>query len=417
MRTKARTHHLFARTFTILVLLAGTAIAQDLDVKPDEIDEEALKTADAIPEREPKPAIEEMVITAQRKSESLQEVPIAVTAFSAEALELQQISQFTDLQFNAPNVTFTQTNFGGGGNFAIRGIGSSAVAASGSPGVAFHINEAAIPTFIFQTEFYDLERVEILRGPQGTLYGQSATGGVVNLITRKPRFEEFDANLEIDYGNYNSFKIKGGISIPIGERIAIRVAGLSLQRDGMIKNYYTGPDVNKEDVDGRDLWSIRATVAADVTDTTHASFIFSRFKEDDNRARVTKQLCNPTDTAQLGCSWDGSLDTMQAGRPFPQAVSGSVFAAYGKFQPWGPTPPEDDPYSELNNPGLQQKLDEDRRAVYTDMDPSYKAEESWYMLQIDQELPSDLSLNLIGAYHRSQAVSQQDFNMDVGASF
>ncbi|MFP6662574.1 MAG: TonB-dependent receptor [Deltaproteobacteria bacterium] len=417
MTTQMHFRRLIAQALTILLLLAGTAVAQDLDIKPDEIADAALETAEQVPAREPKPAIEEMVITAQRKAQSLQEVPIAVTAFSAEALELQQISQFTDLQFNAPNVTFTQTNFGGGGNFAVRGIGSAAVATSGSPGVAFHINEAAIPTFIFQTEFYDLERVEILRGPQGTLYGASATGGVVNLITRKPRFEEFDANFEIDYGNFNSVKVKGGVSIPIGDRVAIRVAGLALQRDGMIKNYYNGSDVQNENIDGRDLWSLRATVTADITDTTHASFIFSRFKEDDNRARITKQLCNPTDTAQLGCTWDGDLETMQAGRPFPQAVAGATFAAYGGFLPWGPTPAELDPYSEQNNPGLQQKLDEDRRAVYTDMDPLYQAEESWYLLEVEQELPSDLTLSVIAAYHESQAVSMQDFNMDVGASF
>ena len=399
------------------LVFATRASAQTLDVPPEKIPEEQVEAADTPPEREPKPAIEEMVVTAQRKSETLQEVPIAVSAFNAESLELQQISQFTDLQFNAPNVTFTQTNFGGGGNFAIRGIGSGTVATSASAGVAFHVNEAAIPTFVFQTEFYDLERIEILRGPQGTLYGQNATGGVVNLITAKPVMGETQGNVELDYGNYNSLKLRGAVSIPLGERVAIRVAGLSLQRDGMIKNYYDGPDVASDDIDGRDLWSVRMSVAANITDTTQASFIYSRFSESDNRARVTKQLCKATDTPQLGCDWRGNLDTLPAERPYPQAVSGNMFAAYGGFIPWGPTPAHLDPYSEENNPGLQQKLNDDRRAVYTDMDPRYQADESWYLLEVNQELPADLSLHLIGAYRESEAISQQDFGMDVGASF
>lgn len=391
--------------------------AQTLAVDPDKIAEDQVDAVDTPPAREPKPAIEEMVVTAQRKSETLQEVPIAVSAFNTEALELQQIAQFTDLQFNAPNVTFSQTNFGGGGNFAIRGIGSATVATSGSAGVAFHINQAAIPSFVFQTEFYDLERIEILRGPQGTLYGQNATGGVVNQITAKPVMGETQANVELDYGNYNSLKVRGAVSVPLGDRVAIRVAGLSLQRDGMIRNYYDGPEVQSADIDGRDLWSIRMTLAADITDTTSASFIYSRFSENDNRARITKQLCKATSTPQLGCDWRGNLDTLPADRPYPQSVSGNMFAAYGGFIPWGPTPAHLDPYSQQNNPGLQQKLNEDRRAVYTDMDPQYEAEESWYLLEVAQELPSDMTLTLIGAYHESQAISSQDFGMDVGASF
>jgi iron complex outermembrane receptor protein len=277
----------YAALALVVIFTATAAQAQTLDEAPEKEAEEQLQAFDTPPAREPKSAIEEMVVTAQRKSESLQEVPIAVSAFNAEALEMQQIAQFADLQFSAPNVTFTKTNFTGS-NFAIRGVGSAAVAASGSPGVAFHLNEAPLPTLIFETEYYDLERVEILRGPQGTLYGQSATGGVVNVITAKPNMDDFSGDFELDYGNYNSLKVRGAVNIPLGDRVAIRVAGISLQRDGMIKNLYEGPEVQYDNVDGRDLWSIRATIAADLTDTTYVSFLWSRFKEDDNRARITK---------------------------------------------------------------------------------------------------------------------------------
>ena len=394
------------------IFLASTAQAQTLDVAPEKEAAEQVEAFDTPPEREPKSAIEEMVVTAQRKSETLQEVPIAVSAFNAEALEMQQITQFPDLQFSAPNVTFSKTNFTGS-NFSIRGVGSAQVALSGSPGVAFHINETPLPTLIFETEYFDLERVEILRGPQGTLYGQNATGGVVNVITAKPNMDDFSADVELDYGNYNSLKLRGAVNIPLGERVALRVAGVSLSRDGMIKNLYDGPEVQFDNVDGRDLWNIRATIAADVTDTTHVSFLWSRFKEDDNRARITKQLCNETDTPQLGCGWRGSLETQRADRPYPQAVVGGMFAAYSGLTPWGPTPADQNPYT----PELQQRLNDDLRAVYTDLDPSYQADESTYLLTVEQELPADLSLNVIAAYHTVQQISQQDYNMDVGASF
>ena len=95
--------------------------------------------------------IEEIIVTAQKTEQNIQDVPIAVTAFSSENLELQQIETFSDLQFNAPNITFTKGNFSGS-NFVIRGINSYTVAASGDGGVAFHINEVPVPTRIFETE-------------------------------------------------------------------------------------------------------------------------------------------------------------------------------------------------------------------------------------------------------------------------
>ena len=417
--------------FAIAMLVASfasSAYAQDLDVAPEKEAENQLEAFDTPPEREPRAAIEEMVVTAQRKSQSLQEVPIAVSAFNAEALELQQITTFSDLQFTAPNVNFTKTNFTGS-NFSIRGIGSGTVAASGSPGVAFHVNEAALPSPIFAAEYFDLERIEVLRGPQGTLYGQSATGGVVNVITAKPQLEEFGGDVEVEYGNYNTFKVRGAVNIPIGEKIAIRLAGLSLQRDGMIDNLYTGSDVGGDTVDGRDLYSIRGTIAAEITESTSAYFMWERFSENDNRARITNQRCNPTSTPQLGCDWRGTVDTMQAGGAYPQAVAGSLFSSYGGLAPWGNGKAvydaqgnelypalDPNPY-QTASPEIQKRLNDDFRTVYTDMDPIYKQESNLYMMNIDQELPFDLNLNLLGGYSGGTLLSSQDYNMDVGATF
>jgi iron complex outermembrane receptor protein len=110
--------------------------------------------------------IDVVIVTAQRREENLIDVPIAVAAFSGEALERRQIDQATDLQLNVPNVSYTKTNFTGS-NFQIRGIGVSSVAASGDSGVETHFNSMPIKNpRLFETEYFDVQRVEVLRGPQ-----------------------------------------------------------------------------------------------------------------------------------------------------------------------------------------------------------------------------------------------------------
>ena len=106
--------------------------------------------------------IEEILVTAQRAEENIQDVPVAVTAFTSDSLELQQIDTFGDLQFNAPNITFTRGNFTGS-SMSIRGVSSAAVAASGDGAVGYHLDGVPLPTSVFETEYYDIEGVEILR--------------------------------------------------------------------------------------------------------------------------------------------------------------------------------------------------------------------------------------------------------------
>ena len=128
----------------------------------------------------------DIIITAQRQSQRLQDVPIAVSAFTAENLEKQQIVNPTALQQSLPNVTFTKTNFTSS-SFTIRGIGDLCVGTTCDSATAIHVNDMPlVSTRLFESEFFDLERIEVLRGPQGTLFGRNATSGVVNFITAKP---------------------------------------------------------------------------------------------------------------------------------------------------------------------------------------------------------------------------------------
>jgi outer membrane receptor protein involved in Fe transport len=126
--------------------------------------------------------VQALIVTAQKREENIQDVPIAMSAFTQEALERSQVAGGPDLMTQVPNMTFTKTNFTGY-SIQIRGIGTQAISATTDNAVAVAFNNTPfIRNRFFEQEFYDLQRVEVLRGPQGTLYGRNATAGVVNLI-------------------------------------------------------------------------------------------------------------------------------------------------------------------------------------------------------------------------------------------
>ena len=158
--------------------------------------------------------VEALIVTAQKREEDIQDVPIAISAFTQDDLERSQIAGGPDMITQIPNFSFTKTNFTGY-SIQIRGIGTQAVSATTDPGVAVAFNNTPfIRNRFFEQEFYDLQRVEVLRGPQGTLYGRNATAGVVNIISQKPSFS-FESKLSADIANYNSTRLEGMVNIPL----------------------------------------------------------------------------------------------------------------------------------------------------------------------------------------------------------
>src|SRR5579859_859614 len=167
--------------------------------------------------------IETVVVTAERKSEDIQKVPVAVTALTGADLRAKQVTNFRDLQFHVPSVTQTKSNFGGA-QFQIRGITTQF-----GLGAAISQNEDDIyleaPALV-TGEFFDVDRVEVARGPQSTSYGRAATGGSVNIITSKPDLENFAARVTADYGTFNTIKPDAMLNVPIidgvlGVRLAV----------------------------------------------------------------------------------------------------------------------------------------------------------------------------------------------------
>ncbi len=227
--------------------------------------------------------VEEIVVTAQRREESIQSVPIAVSAFSSADMGMQRIDEASDLQNAVPNLTYT----GGSDGFQIRGVGNAVGGATGDVGVGVHHNSAPqLQSRIANSEFLDVDRVEILRGPQGTLYGRNSTGGVINVISKKPDFDAFSGDVSVEFGNYGNQKISGAVNIPFSENYALRIAANKLSRDGYTENVSTGSDI-----DDRDLWSGRVTFAFQPTETISGWLLWEKYDEDDSRREGARSLC------------------------------------------------------------------------------------------------------------------------------
>ncbi|HEY7853294.1 MAG TPA: TonB-dependent receptor, partial [Caulobacteraceae bacterium] len=231
-------------------------------------------------------SVGEVVVTAQRKEEALSSVPISVSAFSGKMLQAQKIEGGPDLLKGVPNTTFTKTNFSGY-DLTIRGIGTEAVSVTTDPGVSVNFNGMPlIRNRLFEQEFFDIDRVEVLRGPQGTLYGRNATGGAVNVISAKPT-GTFGGEIKGEIGNYSSRRLSGFVNIPlVGDKLDLRIAGAYTNRAGYEYNSTT-----KDSIDGRDLYSTRVTLGFKPTEKLHGYLVWEHFNENDSRERSGKQLC------------------------------------------------------------------------------------------------------------------------------
>jgi len=363
--------------------------------------------------------VQALIVTAQKREEDIQDVPIAMSAFTQEDLTRSQVAGGPDLMTQVPNMTFTKTNFSSY-SIQIRGIGTQAISATTDPAVAVAFNNTPfIRNRFFEQEFYDLERVEVLRGPQGTLYGRNATAGVVNIISAKPKFS-YEAKLSADVGNYKSSRLEGMINLPLVEdKVALRIAGAWTKREGYDTNQVTG-----NQIDGRDLWSTRVSLRFAPTDKINANLIWEHFQENDDRLRSGKQLCHKdvvTHVGDLAVNYgDPVPDRGQAGGAvanvqslFSQGcIPASLYSPDSFETPNGKSIPyvaqllgagTPDPY-------LSQTQSRNLRVIESTVDPEYRAKNDTVELQLSIDLTESLSLTSETAWARDFIFSTQDFN-------
>lgn len=378
-------------------------------------------------------AIEDVIVTAQKREQRIQDVPIAISAFNEEALIAQRIEGGVDLVRAIPNVAFTKTNFNSY-NFQIRGLGTQAVSTTSDPGVAVAFNSTGIiQNRLFEQEYFDIQRVEVLRGPQGTLYGRNATAGVVNVIPRGADLNDFEGFARAEIGNYDTRRLVGSVNVPLIDGVlALRIAGAATQRDGFDYNSVTGNKVN-----GRDLWGGRMTLAFEPADRFRTNLIWEHFDEDDNRSRTGKQLCHrDTPPEMIGSTTivDGSDLFSTLGRPAMFSTgckAGSLYddgafgtpngasipfvlsswTSSGSF-PWGYLPGVTEGLGllQLRDPygGLEQS--HDLREIASFRDPIYRAQADIFQFNMEIDLTDSLTLNSQTLYVEDSVYSFQDVN-------
>lgn len=350
---------------------------------------------------------DEIVVTAQRQEQSVQDVPIAVSAFGGEDLASRQLETFQDIQFNIPNFAFSKSQFTTS-SISIRGIGALAVGASTEPSTSVHINDVYIQApRLFETEFFDVERLEILRGPQGTLFGRNATGGVINVITRKASTDGISGYADAEYGTYNSVKVQGALNLPLSDNFAVRIAGTTIQRDGYTTNLYDGSDI-----DDRNIYALRGSARWTPSDSVTLDLTASYMREDDSRMRSHKQACEAGPLQPLlGCDPNGprAFDPMDLRATFFANTSAQTFglatgnpaaAAYGLF-------------SLASGPVNGQAQPTSLREVNQDSRPEYAAEESIFMMNFKKDF-ENWSFKLNGGWGNSKVASRMDFDAGVG---
>jgi outer membrane receptor protein involved in Fe transport len=370
----------------------------------------------------PRAAVETVTVTSSKLGGAdVQSIPISITALSQEQLTATQTAGGPDLVKQVPNLTFTKTNFTGY-SINIRGIGTQAISVTTDPAVAVAFNDIPfIRNHFFEQEFYDLGSVEILRGPQGTLYGRNATAGVVNLSPAKPT-DQFEAMASGEIGNYHQRRFEGMINLPlVDDRVDLRIAGEWTKRQG-----YSFNETTNERIDGRDLWSGRVTLGFKPSEKFQSYLIWEHFSENDDRIRSGKQLCKtamPPDTVDGvqvpsgGADFSGGILTLGKNYLSQGCEMSSLYAPEAFQVPYGFSLPyvvAVNLAGQFINPGVDPyastKQSRNLRVIESTIDPSYRAKNDIVEFNADYAVTPSLTFSSQTGFNQDSLRSTQDYN-------
>jgi iron complex outermembrane receptor protein len=221
---------------------------------------------------------EEITVFATKREQTLQEVPVAVSVVSADVMNDAQVLDIKDLQFLVPSLRVSQLQSSANATFLIRGFGNGANNAGVEPSVGVFIDGVyRSRSAASLADFPNLERIEVIKGPQSTLFGKNASAGVINVVTAKPSLDGYSGSAAFTYGDYDQIIVKGDVTGPLSDTFAWSLSGSYNQRDGYFTNLETGTDfneLNRYGVRGQLLWA--------PSDTFEARFIADYDKIDEN---------------------------------------------------------------------------------------------------------------------------------------
>jgi len=380
------------------------------------VDIAPMQLAQAAPQRA---AVETVTVTSSKLGGAdVQSIPISITALSQEQLTATQTAGGPDLVKQVPNLTFSKTNFSGY-SITIRGIGTQAVSVTTDPAVAVAMNDIPfIRNHFFEQEFFDVGQLEVLRGPQGTLYGRNATAGVVNITTAKPT-DQFEAMASGEIGNYQQRRFEGMINIPVvDDRLDMRLAGEWTKRQG-----YSYDALTDQRIDGRDLWSGRVTIGWKPFEKVQTYLVWEHFSEDDDRMRSAKQLCKRDNgpSSVLGVPIPGVGPSYGLADALSQGcLPASTYAAESYEVPNGQSLSYfqalkypgfiADPLSGGVDPYASTTQSRNLRVIESEIEPSYKAKNDILEFNADYAVTPALTVTSQTGFNHDFLYSTEDYN-------
>jgi iron complex outermembrane receptor protein len=319
------------RSLSVLALAtAAASAAQAQTAPPDEEGTEASRAQQGQPaeRQEDASGIADIIVTAQRRAESVQDVPIAISAFSAEQLERQGVTNALQISQYVPNlVAQNNTGIGSANSYYLRGLGSTETIATFDPPVGTYVDDIYLSRQNANNlSLFDVERVEVLRGPQGTLFGRNTTGGAINVILRQPG-RDFGGYAEIGYGRFDKIMGRASVDLPIRDGFAIKVSGYLENDKGYVRNVTTGERLN--DNDG---WGARLGIRGELSPSIRWNAAYMHLVS--KAENILNFDCNPAAPTQCKGRFATTGLSEKGGPPSPYAplvISGRK-ANYGLGQ-------------------------------------------------------------------------------------
>ena len=336
--------------------------------------------------------IEEVIVTSTKKEESVQDLPISIQALSGDDLDERQIFDVQSLSQNVPGFIHSKA-LGSGAGLNIRGSGPPGVGASTVASIVSAINGHSVTSSILSdVGFLDLDRVEVLKGPQGTLNGRNAVGGLVNYITKRPG-DEFGGYVKVRMGDYDLSHLQAAVDIPLSENLRSRIAVQSYERGGWVENVNT-----KNEVDDRSQMEVRLSLDWDIDDTTLLELTYQESNGEDNRFNIGQIYC--AKDPLMGCD-PFKLGTMGQG----SAPSGSFSGAFYLIANLTPSAT----YDFYQNSYQIKSIDE----VNHNIDPYHEQKFRFGQMKLVKELESG-SIEAKVTYDQRDYYHHQDNEYNVG---
>jgi outer membrane receptor protein involved in Fe transport len=279
------------------------------------------------------PFIEEIVVTSTKRQSTLQEIPVAVSVVQIEDLQQSQVLDIKDLQFLVPSLRVTQLQTSGNTNFLIRGFGNGANNAGIEPSVGVFVDGVyRSRSAAALADLPNLERIEVLRGPQSTLFGKNASAGVISVVTAKPSLDEVGGSASVTVGDYSQLIVKGDVTGPLSDTVGVSLSGSFNQRDGYYENLAGGDALGE-----LNRWGVRGQLLFIPNDNTEIRFIADMEEIDEACCGVANLQNGPTGAAVVAIG--GNL------------VPDAPFAYEGYY--------DFTPRNEFENSGLSMQIDYD----------------------------------------------------------